>query len=115
MIQECQIAQNRSFFQKNKVFFLFLVWSDSVKSKPGLFFWIRDHKQSFNFLMAFSYVFLAVTSVTWAFKADNSTPANCSRVRAPVAAEVPAEELGKVLLASVLGILKVFMKSDAER
>ena len=47
--------------------------------------------------MAFSYVFLAVTSVTWAFKADNSTPANCSRVRAPVAAEVPAEEQGKVL------------------
>ena len=56
--------------------------------------------------MAFSYVFLAVTSVTWAFKADNSTPANCSRVRAPVAAEVPAEEQGKVLLASVLGHFK---------
>ena len=106
MIQECQIAQNRSFFQKNKVFFLFLVWSDGVKSNLGLFFWIWDHKQSFYFLMAFSYVFLAVTSVTWAFKADNSTTANCSRVRAPVAAEVPAEEQGKVLLASVLGHFK---------
>ena len=56
--------------------------------------------------MAFSYVFLAVTSVTWAFKADNTTPANCSSVRAPVATEVPAEELGKVLLASVLGHFK---------
>ena len=56
--------------------------------------------------MAFSYVFLAVTSVTWAFKADNSTPANCSRVRAPVAAEVPAEEQVKVLLASVFGHFK---------
>ena len=57
---------------------------------------------------------LGLTFLPSAFEIDQGlekfqnpyTPANCSRVRAPVASEVPAEEQGKVLLASVLGHFK---------